>query len=59
MTSLEKATKLVNRWTSEALFLYADEQGVLLIERIAEAIDKAEQDAYERGLCDGKEEEEL
>lgn len=53
MTALEMATQLVNRWTSECLWLEdPKKQGALLIQMIAGVIDQIEQKAYERGRRD-------
>lgn len=54
MTPLEIATQLVNRWTSQCLFLDPGKQGILLIQMIAEVIGRIEQEAYERGWRDGE-----
>ena len=53
MTALEKATKLVNRWTSICLWLEPEERGIRLIGMIADLIDQAEQEAYKRGKQNG------
>lgn len=58
MTAFEKAIKLFNKWTSQCLFLTSEERVPWLVQRIAEAIDKAEQDGYERGRRDEVEAEE-
>lgn len=50
MTVLEKATSLFNRWVSFCLQIGPEEQGILLIEMIAEAIDQAEQEGYQRAV---------
>lgn len=53
MTALEKATKLVTRWTSLCLVVGSRRRDIKLIEMIAEVIDQVEQAAYERGYEDG------
>lgn len=50
MTALERAAQLFNRWASECLFLEPKQQSARLIHMIAEAIDEAEQEGYERLL---------
>ena len=56
MTALEMATQLVNRWISECTSLPQlppEKRGTLLIQMIAEVLDRVEQEAYERGQRDG------
>ena len=53
MNSLEMATQLVDRWVSECSSLDPDKRGTLLIQMMAEVIDRTEQEAYNRGWRDG------
>ena len=53
MTSLEKATKLVNKWVSSCIWLDPEKQSIDLVILIADLIDQVEQEAYERGVQNG------
>lgn len=49
-TTLERATRLVNGWTSQCLSLAPNQQGILLIQMIADALDEAKRDIHSEGV---------